>query len=151
MAKMTFWNNVKNVSLNPVTGESFELEGGYDSLALLTPEAQLVGTVASANQANRGGRGVEVVVDITTLGGTTPNYTVVIEGLDPLSGKYYTLLTSAALAAVATTVLTIYPGVTVAANLAASRPLPPSWRVKGTTGGGAGAAVTGKVSAAVLL
>jgi len=151
MAKQTFWNNVKNVFLNPVTGDSFELEGSYDGLALLTPAAQLVGAALSADQVNRGGRGIEVVVDITTLGGTTPNYTVVIEGKDPVSGKYYPLLTSAALAAVATTVLTVYPGVTVAANLAASRPLPPTWRVTGTTGGGAGAAVTGKVSAAVFL
>ena len=45
------------------------------------------------------------------------------------TGTYYTLLVSAALAATGFTVLKIFPGSTVTANLAANDTLPHEWRV----------------------
>ena len=93
-----------------------------------------VATHTSDTLDNPNHRGVEVVIDVTAQSGAA--LTVTIEGYDPVSKKYYTLLASAALAAVATTVLTVYPGVTVAANAAVSRPLPSKWRVKAANASG---------------
>lgn len=98
-----------------------------------------------ADQDNFVGRGLHVTVDLTAFSGTS--ITVTIEGKDPLSGKYYTLLASAALAAVATTVLKVYPGLTAAANTVASDILPRVWRVKTTI---ASATVTGTINASVI-
>lgn len=108
----------------------------------------LTAATTSANggdQDNFVGRGLHVTVDLTAFSGTS--ITVTIEGKDPLSGKYYTLLASAALAAVATTVLKVYPGLTAAANVTASDILPRIWRVKTTI---ASATVTGTINASVI-
>ena len=108
----------------------------------------LVAANTSANgsdQSNVFARGITVIVDITAITGTTPTLTVTIEGKDPVSGKYYTLLASTALNAVGTTALRIYPGLAVAANSAANLPLPKTYRVR-TTIGGTTPAVTAKIS-----
>jgi hypothetical protein len=89
------------------------------------------GTYVSADQQNLGRRGLKLTVDITANAGAF-TFTVTIQGKDPLSGKYYTLLQSAALAANGTTILTVYPGVTPAANVAVSDVLPSTWRVSVT-------------------
>lgn len=105
-----------------------------DSISLFA----LAAASASANGAdkdNLDALGVEVVVDLTAVSGTTPTLVVTIQGKDPVSGKYYDLLASASLTAAGTTVLTVFPGMTAAANSAASRPLPRTWRVKTTIGG----------------
>lgn len=70
---------------------------------------------------------LHVIVDITTIG--TGSITVTIQGKDPASGKYYTLLASAALVANATTVLRVGPALTAAANLVANDMIPSIWRV----------------------
>lgn len=80
-------------------------------------------------------RGVKVVVDITSLTGTAPTLTVTIQGKDEVSGKYYTLLASAALSAAGTTVLTVFPGLTAVANSKADDVLPSTWRIITTSGG----------------
>lgn len=95
-------------------------------------------------------RGVQIGVDITAITGTSPTLTVIVEGLDDASGKYYTLLSSAALTATGTTLLTVYPGVTAAANGAASQALPKTWRIRYTIGG-TGPAVTATVGASLIL
>lgn len=115
--------------------------------ALITHAAAAAG-VNSADQANSSARGVKVVVDITAITGT-PTLTVTLQGKDPISGKYYTLLASAALSAVGTTVLTVYPGLTAAANLTANDVLPATWRVI-TAIGGTTPAVTATIAATLL-
>ncbi len=74
--------------------------------------------------------------------------TFTVEGRDPVSKKWYTLLASAAISAQSTVSLTVYPGVTVAANAAASRPLPRAWRVKVTHS--AGTSFTYSVGASLI-
>lgn len=92
---------------------------------LVTPG---VGSYTSPLQKNLFRRGIKLVVDITAIsGGAT--LTVTIRGRDQVSGKAYTILASAALSAVGTTVLTVYPGITPTANVAASDVLPTSWDV----------------------
>jgi hypothetical protein len=117
---------------------------------LITHAAASTG-VNGADMVNEFGRGLHVVVDITAGTGTTPTLTVTVEGKDPASGKYYTLLASSAIAAgtPGTTVLKVYPGLTAAANAAANDILPRNWRVK-TAIAGTTPAVTATVSAHVI-
>lgn len=83
----------------------------------------------SSDVTNPTSKGVKLVIDITAITGTGPSLTVTLQGKDPTSGKYYTVLASAALSAVATTVLTVYPGLTAAANVTASDVVPRTFRV----------------------
>ena len=96
---------------------------------------------------NPGYRGLHLVIDITAVSGS-PAVTVTIQGKDRLSGKYYTILASAALAAAATTVLKVYPGITAAANASVSDVLPECWRV--IVGVGTADSVTYSVGASLL-
>lgn len=116
---------------------------------LLTLTGQAAATVTSADQDNCVGRGVVVVVDLTTM--TTATVTVTVQGKDSGSGKYVALLTSAALSSVATTTLTLYPGVTTSANVAVSGPLPNTWRVSVVVANNGGtAAATGTIGASLI-
>ncbi len=121
--------------------------GQNGSIGLVTLTAQGAATVNSADQVNCTGRGVIVVVDLTTM--TTASVTVTVQGKDPTSGKYFTLLASAGLASTGTTALVVYPGAPVTTNLSANSPLPRNWRVSvGIVGGSA--AATGKIGASVI-
>lgn len=121
-----------------------------DSGALITLAAQAAGTVTSADQTNSGARGLKLVIDITAITGTSPTLIVTIQGKDPASGKYYTILASAALAAVATTVLTVYPSQAVSANVSANDILPRTFRVSAVVGG-TGPAVTATIGASLIV
>lgn len=117
------------------------------NIGLVTLTAQGAATVNSSDQDNCVGRGLVVVVDLTTM--TTATVTVTIQGKDATSGKYYTLLASAGLVATGTTPLVVYPGAPVTTNLSANSPLPRTWRVSvGIVGGSA--AATGKIGASVI-
>lgn len=85
----------------------------------------------SADLTNYNGRGLHLVIDVTASS-ATPSVTFTIQGKDELSGKYYTLLVSAAITGTGTTVLRVYPGLTAAANLVATDVLPRTWRVLAT-------------------
>lgn len=114
--------------------------------SILTLTAQAAGTVNSPDQTSTG-RGVVVVFDMTVA--TTTSIVIHIQGKDVASGKYYDILVSAAVVGVTTNVYTVYPGVTVAANIAASTVLPKTWRVQAVVTGGSSAA-TGTIGANVL-
>jgi hypothetical protein len=99
--------------------------------ATFLASAAFTTTQTQADQTNYPGyKGIRVVVDTTTFG--TGSVTVKIEAKDALSGKYHTLLTGAAIVSVVTNVYTVYPGVTVAANVSASTVLSPVWRIVAT-------------------
>lgn len=87
----------------------------------------------SGSLSNFAARGVQVIVDVTAAT-STPSTVFTIEGFDVVSSKWYVLLTSAAIVGVSTTLLTVYPGVTVAANVAVSQVIPRTWRVVATHG-----------------
>jgi hypothetical protein len=84
----------------------------------------------SADQSNYFNTGAYIVIDVTNAG--TGSITVALEGKDALSGKYFTILTSAAIVANSTTALMVYPGATPAANSVAASFLPRSWRINVT-------------------
>jgi hypothetical protein len=101
------------------------------ALALASASA----SVSGGDIGNTSADGAVFVVDITAIAGTTPTAVFTIEGKDPLSGKYYTILASASLSAVSTTVLRVHPAMTPAANLTASDMMPSVFRVRATIGG----------------
>jgi hypothetical protein len=82
----------------------------------------------SDDQYNKGHRGLKLTIDATAEADTA-EVTFTLQGKDQASGKYYTILASAAISAVGTTVLTVYPGITAAANVSVSDVLPAIWRV----------------------
>lgn len=125
---------------NPINGHT---------AALLTYAAAAAGS-NSADQSNPLHRGVKVVIDVTAIAGTTPTFTVTIRGKDPASGKYFTILASAALTATGTVVLTVYPGIAAVANVSASDVLPDTWRIE-TAIGGTTPTVTATISALKLI
>ena len=84
-------------------------------------------TQTGADQTNYNGRGVIVVLDMTTVG--TGSVTLSIQGKEPTSGKYYTILTGAAVTTNSTNVYRVYPGLTAAANATVNDILPRTWRV----------------------
>ena len=93
----------------------------YDSKARTTDP-----TVVDLSNAT--GRGLHLVIDVTAID-ATGSVVFTIRGKDPVSGKVWTILASAAVTAVGTTVLKVYPGLAAAANAAANDILPPTWQV----------------------
>ena len=92
-------------------------------------------TVNSGDLDRISGSAAVFVVDITAFTGTLPTALFLIEGKDPVSGKYYTILQSASLIAAGTTILRVFPGATAVANLAANDVVPKTFRVTCTIGG----------------
>lgn len=84
-------------------------------------------TQTGADQTNYNARGVKCVYDATTVTGSG-SFTFSIQGKDSVSGKYFTLLTGAAVSTVSTNVYTVYPGITASANVSSSDILPRVWR-----------------------
>jgi hypothetical protein len=95
----------------------------------LLASAARTASTDSGDLLNDQHRGVVVVIDVTAAA-ATPSVVFTVQGKDPLSGKYYDILASAAVVATGTTVLKVYPGITAAANAAVSDVVPQHWRVK---------------------
>lgn len=76
---------------------------------------------------------LRIVIDATAIT-ATPSVVCTVDGADSTSGKFFNIITSAAIVAVGTTVLTVALGVTPAANVAVSAPLPQIIRVTMTHG-----------------
>lgn len=81
------------------------------------------------DQVNTLARGIKLFLSPGSFGSGASAITVTIQGKDPVSGSYYTLLTSASLTASTFSVLSVYPGLAVSANVSANDVLPPVWRV----------------------
>lgn len=99
-----------------------------DNIVLLT-SAAITANSNSTDQTNTSYRGIKVYLATGGFGASESTMTVTIQGKDPVSGNYFTILTSASLSASAFVVLTVYPGITASANVSASDVLPKSWRV----------------------
>lgn len=108
----------------------------------------------SADLSNTDWRGVNVVVNVTAITGTTPTLTVSIQGKDPVSGQYYTLVTNgSAINATGTFVFSVYPGgptSTSSPAFSTASPLPRTWRILYAIGGTT-PAVTATMSASLIL
>lgn len=105
---------------------TYDMARNNGAITILPSAARTIAT-DSADFTNFNWRGAIFVIDITA--GTTPLLTFTVQGKDPVSGKYFTQLQSLALAAVGTTILYVYPGVTATNNLAATAPLATTFRM----------------------
>lgn len=110
-----------DASGNPLTPNA-------DAITLISQTTAASGTYVSGDQTNGGARGVKVYLNISAIGASV-TVTATVQGKDPVTNTYYTLLASAAKAATGFTVLTVYPGLTAAANTVASDVLPRTWNV----------------------
>lgn len=90
--------------------------------------AQATGTVNGAGFGNSVCRGGKFFIDVTAI--TAGSVTINIQVQDPYSGKWVTILSSAAIAAVSTVVLTVYPGMVAAANLVANDVITRAYRIQ---------------------
>ena len=97
----------------------------------LLASAARTASVNSDDQKNAYHRGVRVHIKVTA-DPAAASLTYTIEGKDQITGTYYTLLASAAVASVSDTFLLVYPGATVTSNVSANSALPAWWRVKCT-------------------
>lgn len=98
----------------------------------IAPSAARAATASftGPDYTNPGYRGVKVYLDVT-LDPAAASLTLTIQGKDPVSGDYHTLLASAAVAAVTTgpNVYQLFPGAAVTTNVSANTYLPRIWRV----------------------
>lgn len=74
--------------------------------------------------------GLDLIIDITAVGAGPGTVVATVEGIDPASGKHYTILASATLNGVATTILRIGRALTASANVIANLHLPKKLNVK---------------------
>ena len=85
-------------------------------------------TADSNTQVTHSGIGGKIIIDCT-VDPAAASVVFTVEGIDPASGKVFTILASAAVASVSTVVLTIHPFITAAANTAANDFLPENFNV----------------------
>lgn len=93
---------------------SFDRQRGNTTIALLASAARTT-TQTSADLTNFNGRALHVILDMTTVG--TGSATVTINGKDPASGKYYLLLSGAAVITNVTNVYKVGLGFANTANV----------------------------------
>lgn len=103
--------------------------GNLDNIVVLASGARTT-TQTQADQTNYNHRGIIAVLDMTTVG--TGSVTLEIDGKDPVSGKYYAILTGSAVSSNVTNIYRVYPGLTAAANATVNDVLPRTWRIKVT-------------------
>jgi hypothetical protein len=110
-----------------VNNEAVKIFDSTSAGSAVTPKA--------FNIDNPGCTGLDLVIDITdeNLGGGAGSLTVTLEGVDPY-GKAYTIIASAALVAIAKTIVRVGRGLTAAANLVANSHVPAKLRVTLTHG-----------------
>ena len=72
--------------------------------------------------------GMVVIIDVTAAS-DTPSVVFNVDGFDPLSGKTWTLLDSAAITGTGTTILKVAPGLTASANAVATDMIPAIVRI----------------------
>ena len=119
---------VRNLMLDP-SGDPEDVRGNDE--VQIKASAAYTASWNGDDQTNVNARGVVVTIDCT-VDPAAASVVFTIQGKDAESGKYYTILASAAVAGVETRVLRVYPGLTAAGNLTVSDVLPRTWRVIAT-------------------
>ena len=93
----------------------------------LLPSVSRTTTQTSADQLSGGATAIVVTVDMTVVG--TASITFSLDGKDLISGKYFNILTGAAIVTNSTNVYKIGKGLTAAANAVANDELPSTFRI----------------------
>lgn len=97
------------------------------------PSVARTASTNSPDIRNDLGTGLVLAINVSAVS-ATPSVVFTIEGKDIASGKYYTILASAAQTGVTTNplILRVHPQLTAAANTVAKDMLPAVWRVSAT-------------------
>lgn len=129
-------------ALSTIGAGNILVTGGPGDAGGTTPYAlEFIGALASTNVAAvttdatnlTGGAGTAAVATTQAgAGASTPSIVFKVQGWDKLGDTWYDILTAAAMTTATNKQLVVYPGVTAAANLAVSHPLPPVWRMVAT-------------------
>lgn len=85
----------------------------------------------SGDLKNNDFKSAHIIIDVTAVT-ATGSLVFTVEGKDALSGKYYTILQSAAITSVSTVVLGITPGGQTGANSRVNDTLPLDYRISVT-------------------
>lgn len=96
-------------------------------VTLLPSAARTAASVNTPDQTNCCWHGIYVIINTSAF--TAGTYTPTIQGKDPVSGTYYTILTGAAINGTGLVVLKVLPGITAATNVAVLDALPRTWRL----------------------
>jgi hypothetical protein len=97
-----------------------------ESVTLLTSSSRTT-TQTSPDLSNLSGNRLVVVLDMTVVG--TGSVTVTINGKDPASGKYYLLLSGAAITTNSTNRYVVGSGSTATANVSANDVVPSTFQI----------------------
>lgn len=84
-------------------------------------------TQTSPDYTNEYGCGAEIYFNVTNAG--TGSVTVTVQGKDPTSGTYYTVLSGAAVTTNSFNKYQIFPGAATTANVSVNDLMPFKWRV----------------------
>jgi hypothetical protein len=105
----------------------------YNESFPILASAARTATVTGDDIKNLLSRGIHLIIDVTAIV-STPSVVPKIQAKDPTSGKYYDLITGAAITGTGTTVLKVFPAATASANVAVNDFLPSIFRVVMTHG-----------------
>lgn len=86
-------------------------------------------TTSSVIVQTKGATGVIATINVTDLQATTPSLILSIEGYDPSTASFYTILADAAVATVTSSSISIAPGLPATANVSIPAVLPDTIRV----------------------
>ena len=112
--------------MNVYNGSTYDPNYNNVEATVLASAARTT-TQTSADFVNYNHKALVVVLDMTTVG--TGSVTLTIQGKDSASGKYYTILTGAAVITNSTNVYKVYPGLTAVTNVTVSDIIPAIFRV----------------------
>jgi hypothetical protein len=114
------------ILINHLTGAGYEVSGvNQDNITLITASG-VTSNQTSATQTNSNARGVVVWLNMTNVG--TGSVTVLIQGIDPVSGNSYNIFTGSAITSNTFIAYTVYPAV-ANGSTSADQVIPRSWRV----------------------
>jgi len=106
------------------------VQPGRNSAITVYESAERAEASPAVDIVNYCGQGIHIILDVTDVGEDDPEVTVVIEGKDRVSGKYYSLLSAIdPVVAVSTTVYKVAPLATAATGLAARDFVPQRIRI----------------------
>lgn len=117
---------------NEIASRLYKFLTNLKQEGILFASAARTTTQTSTDVTVTSGKGVVVTLDVTA--GTSLSLVTTIQRKDPASGKYVTILTSAAVTGVSTNTYKVHPGITAVANLTVNDCLTGTFRVVVTSG-----------------
>lgn len=107
-------------------GATFDRQRNNTEVTVLASTARTLATT-SADLVNYNARGLHLIINVSAY--TSGSLVPTLEGKDPISGNYYSILVGTGIGATGITILKCYPGIQSIVGAAAADILPRTWRV----------------------